>query len=715
MRTRYKILILLFSTTLALGTFILLYSNDDALRRFRLLLFKDPLKLLAEVSLSAGNLDGLGYGGIALLAIIVIGLAIKVARDGELRVFSNRLVRLEVAKAELETLLQDSMWKEKHARTAKDAAMKDLEASLGRLVVAERQLAENEHLLQRRDGELEALRAQVSALSARPNETASASVREQSVLRDELRKQSDLLEAKDADIKQLEKTLSGKARALETQLNVKEKLLKERDIELEALRSQLTKTGTAKTQAESFLAEELRKEQNALQAKDSAIKELEKNLSAKVHALTVKLTEKQELLQVRNTEMEALRAEANGLTGQLAEATAAKARAENLLQQELRKKTELLQSKDAAFTELHESSRARAQALEAQLTDKVELLKERDEELEALRSQLTKTGTARNQAESFLAEELKKQKQALQARDSAMNELETNLTARLHILNVQLIDKQQLLEVRSTEMDALRAEANALMGQLADAASAKARAEHLLQQEFKKKTEILQAKDAAFTELHESSRATIHDLENQLRQKEASFKDHHAELEGLRTQLSKTVSAKNEVEDLLRDELSKTKGVLDAKNSSIQELEQSLKQTVDTLENQAREQEALLKGRDRELEALRSEVAILKAQASQGASITNETEVLASKEVSREGTIGKLDESLKRVRALENLLSEKEDLLKTHDEKIERLESELKEKRTELARHEIAVWQSIERRDLWKRRLAKFGIPLKER
>jgi chromosome segregation ATPase len=715
MRTRYKILILLFTATLALGTFILLYSNDDALRRFRLLLFKDPLKLLAEVTLSAGNLDGLGFGGIALFAIIVIGLAIKVARDGELRVFSNRLVRLEVAKAELETLLQDSMWKEKHARTAKDAAMKDLEASLSRLVVAERQLAENEHLLQRRDGELGALRTQVTALSARPDETASASVREQSALRDELRKQSDLLEAKDADIKQLEKTLSGKARALETQLNVKEKLLKERDIELEALRSQLTKTGTAKTQAESFLAEELRKEQKALQAKDSAIKELEKNLSAKVHALTVKLTEKQELLQVRNTETEALRAEANGLTGQLAEATAAKARAENLLQQELRKKTELLQSKDAAFTELHESSRARAQALEAQLTDKVELLKERDEELEALRSQLTKTGTARNQAESFLAEELKKQKQALQARDSAMNELETNLTARLHILNVQLIDKQQLLEVRSTEMDALRAEVNALTGQLADAASAKARAEHLLQQELKKKTEILQSKDAAFTELHESSRATIHDLENQLRQKEASFKDHNAELEGLRTQLSKTVSAKSEVEDLLRDELSKTKGVLDAKNSSIQELEQSLKQTVDTLENQASEQEALLKSRDRELEALRSEVAILKARASKGASITDETEVLASREVSREGTLGKLDESLKRVRALENLLSEKEDLLKIHDEKIERLESELKAKRTELARHEIAVWQSIERRGLWKRRLAKFGIPLKEK
>jgi hypothetical protein len=45
---------------------------------------------------------------------------------------------------------------------------------------------------------------------------------------------------------------------------------------------------------------------------------------------------------------------------------------------------------------------------------------------------------------------------------------------------------------------------------------------------------------------------------------------------------------------------------------------------------------------------------------------------------------------------------------------LERLESELKEKRKELARHEIEVWQAIEKRGLWKRRLSKFGISLKD-
>jgi uncharacterized protein HemX len=78
------------------------------------------------------------------------------------------------------------------------------------------------------------------------------------------------------------------------------------------------------------------------------------------------------------------------------------------------------------------------------------------------------------------------------------------------------------------------------------------------------------------------------------------------------------------------------------------------------------------------------------------------------------GTAKELEENLRKVQVMESLLREKEDLLTTRDGKIERLESELKEKRKELARHEIEVWQSIERRAAWKRKLAKFGIPLKD-
>jgi hypothetical protein len=45
---------------------------------------------------------------------------------------------------------------------------------------------------------------------------------------------------------------------------------------------------------------------------------------------------------------------------------------------------------------------------------------------------------------------------------------------------------------------------------------------------------------------------------------------------------------------------------------------------------------------------------------------------------------------------------------------IQNLMTELKDKKTQLARQEIEVWQKIERREAWKHRLSKFGIRLKD-
>ena len=51
---------------------------------------------------------------------------------------------------------------------------------------------------------------------------------------------------------------------------------------------------------------------------------------------------------------------------------------------------------------------------------------------------------------------------------------------------------------------------------------------------------------------------------------------------------------------------------------------------------------------------------------------------------------------------LDTLLNEREELLKARDNLIQNLMAELKEKKTQLARHEIEVWQGIERRGVWK-------------
>ncbi|HSE85539.1 MAG TPA: hypothetical protein VLJ79_04910, partial [Candidatus Binatia bacterium] len=408
-------MILLFTLTLALGTLVLLYASDDVLRRFRWFVFNDPLQLVADVMLGLRTSHSLWYGWISLSAMIMVGLTIKLAMNAELRAFSNRLVEAEVAKAELETSLQDSLWKEKHARGAKDAAMQDLEASVSKLMAAEHELIESRQLLEIQDKELNALRSQVNILADQPSEMASASVQQQRELRDELRKKTELLQAKEAAVRDLERNLAGKVHALETQLSTKEKLLKDHDRELKTLQQELNKARATRNEAENSLAEELRKEQQALQAKDSTMKELEKNLTAKIRALNVQLNQKQELLQDRSTELETLRADVNVLTKQLADAASVKDRAEKLLQQELKREKELLQSKDLAFKELRESSTARIHALETQLNDKDKLMTEREKELETLKVQLTRTGAAKNQVESSLVDELRKEREALRA------------------------------------------------------------------------------------------------------------------------------------------------------------------------------------------------------------------------------------------------------------------------------------------------------------
>ena len=62
---------------------------------------------------------------------------------------------------------------------------------------------------------------------------------------------------------------------------------------------------------------------------------------------------------------------------------------------------------------------------------------------------------------------------------------------------------------------------------------------------------------------------------------------------------------------------------------------------------------------------------------------------------------------------VETLLNEREQLLKARDKVINDLMSELKEKKTLLAKQEIEVWKSIERRAAWKHRLSKIGIRIK--
>jgi chromosome segregation ATPase len=581
MRSRDKFLILLFAATLALGALILSDSGDnrDALLRFRLLFSNPTAYNLGNFLTSIADGASLWYGGISLFAIIMIGFILKTARADDLQALRERLTELEAGKAEAEKLLHDGVLKERHARHAKDAALQDLEGSARRIYALENDLLEQRELLESRDEELKTLRSQISTLPDGPSEPATET---ESVLRDELKKKADLLQAKDCVITELEESLRGK-----------QELLHGRGAELEKLKSkvntlteQLTDLGLAKERTENALQQELKKKTDLLQAKDSFTTELENSLRGK-----------QELLHGRGTELEKLKSKVNTLTEQLTDLGLAKERTENAFQQELKKKADLLHAKDSVITELEESLRGKQELLHGRSTE-LEKLKSK---VNTLTEQLTDLGLAKERTENMLQRDLKKKTKVLQSRDSAITELETNFRGKIQALRSQLSEKQELLQGRNREVRTLKSKVNALTGQLADLGLAKERSENALQRELQKKTELLQARAAAGAAPEESSSTRIHALEGQLAEKEELLRVRDAELEDLQSKVSRFAelgSVREQAKSVLEQELKNRTELLQAKEVTVRELQHRLSTTVANLESAQGEVERLLRERE---------------------------------------------------------------------------------------------------------------------
>jgi hypothetical protein len=236
--------------------------------------------------------------------------------------------------------------------------------------------------------------------------------------------------------------------------------LQSRSAESEALKSkintlteQLTDLRLAKERTESILQKELKKTE-ALQAKDFDGAEQESALTETVRALEKELSEKQEILQTRTTELKAAKSKINTLRERLAAMGSAKKQTEDVLQQQLKQKTELLQAKDAAMKELQESSTATAQALEQQLNEKEKLSKDRAEELKALGSDSntpTEWGPGRKRAKSLLLQELQNRTELLQAKEIIVKELEERLNATVQALENARDEVQRLTNQRNAE------------------------------------------------------------------------------------------------------------------------------------------------------------------------------------------------------------------------------------------------------------------------
>ena len=493
MKTRYKILILLFAVTLVVGALAFWYArgDSDAVVRLRSLFFGSTVYDLKRTLTTVPDKASLWYGGISLFAIAMAVLAFRGGRrDGPGS--RERLIELKPAKAQAGKLLHDRLLNQSHARYSTDPALER------RIRALESEVRNKEELLQRRDEELESLRSRVAILADPPGEGGTVKAEVEGVLREELERVTELLRAKESA-----------AIELAISLTVVQELAQRRSQELDALQSgvtsltqQLADLSRTKEHAEHALQQELKKTKS-LQAKEAIISELESSLAGQ-----------QEFLQSRSRELDAVKAEMNHLREQLADLKLAKEQAENALQQEL-KKTKALQ---ASIVEEQENGLSeKVQALESELGEKQELLQTRSKELKAanskvnsLRERLSAAGSAKKQAENVLQQQLKQKGELLESKEAALKELQESLGTRVDALEIALKEKDKLLNEREAELQVLGSEVNSLT----ESGSARERAKSLLMQELQGRTELLQASDAMVKELQERLRTTVHALEN---------------------------------------------------------------------------------------------------------------------------------------------------------------------------------------------------------
>ena len=340
------------------------------------------------------------------------------------------------------------------------------------------------------------------------------------------------------------------------------------------------------TEVERVLRNELKAMSEFVRAKDSAITELERSLTAK-----------QQLVQRRSEELDTLRSKVNSLTEQLADVQLAKERAENVLQQEI-KKIRVLQSKDSIIQELENS-----------LTVTQEHLRSRSEELEQLKSkvnsltaQVDDLRLAKDRTQNILEREVEKTK-ALQA-DLMMQEKKLN--QKVLALENKLREKQEILQTRNRELKGFRAEVNTLREQLTALGSAKEQTETVLQQQLRSKTELLQSKELALQDLEESMNTRVHVLETELKEKERLLQQ-RGERETLGSEaksLTGSDSTREAAKSLLLQELQSRNELIQAKDIIVRELEERLNMTARALIDARNEVERLVKQHDGKLSAV---------------------------------------------------------------------------------------------------------------
>jgi len=411
MRTREKLIVLLVFATLILGGLIFFAFRDNEVEAnyFRWVLaanlkqaLSSPATFLTD-ELPAGSLL---YGGLTLFAVVMTLVFLKMTRDNEIQGLRKRLAEIRAEKNETDNLLQDVVWKGKHERQSKELLNHDLESSIEKIETLIVQLNAKEEQLKSRDSELMSLKG-----SGTPGDFSGRvdGVGAERLLREELKNKDELLQAKDAAVKDLEQRFSTKTRLWENQLREKDNLLKSRESELGASHNEISELTrrledleSAKRRAETLLETELKKTKEVLEANDQAIRAEEKRFGEKFKALESQLSERDKQLRSREAEL-------SGFRQQLSQFESARQQSEARLQEELRKSEDERRAKERLLVETEQRLNGSLQGLRNSLGEKDVLLQVRDNELASLKSEvraislrLSETATAKVRVEEAL-------------------------------------------------------------------------------------------------------------------------------------------------------------------------------------------------------------------------------------------------------------------------------------------------------------------------
>ena len=529
----------------------------------------------------------------------------------------------------------------------------------------------------------------------------------------------------------------------------------------------------------SALRSQLAEREQTLQIQKASVTGVEQSLNAEIHHLQNQLAEKQLLLENRERELEqqaASRVALHQRVAQLETATeearlAAAAEAEKIhqqyqseltsLRQELGQKEQALDEHEAAVKRLEQSLRPEVETLRFQLAEKDAALESSRAELDTsaleraslLNRVAELESTAKHATEiaasaaeevrsglqtelAKLREELKQKDLALQGRAAIINELQDRVDAERQNLQNQLAERNASIESKDHELRTVRTQVNGFLARIAElestckeATAAARQAEHArqayenqlktLRSEFADKEDLSREREAITQALQADLTAQIHDLRDQLAEKQVSVESLEAKLQetqshriALQEQITQLEAARKEAEkhgsvqaeqirESFRSEMAVLVSQLRDKEQALaahvlaSESNENFKTKIIELEGLLKERQLLLDSRDVEISDFKIQICRLLEQNARLESAgseadrnwqTLETELaglqseLAQKERAlqdRLSAFGKLEDTLTaHVQDFRSQLKEKQELLIARDEEIGHLKAQ---------------------------------------